>query len=159
MPGALRRRWSSSAAQLVEPSNGFRGSVPSFRVVAMCTVLTRSAFLGDAVRVGPLHVRDGVIRLMTKKTGGRVSLDVSDALVGAIRAWPIGDMTFIVGDGGSLSSKKRPPTCSAFGRRRPASTSPHTVCESGATVAFGGAADERENENSRTRCKKCGTEY
>jgi integrase len=55
---------------------------------------------GDAVRVGPLHVRDGVIRLMTEKTGERVSIAVSDALVEAIKAGPIGDMTFIVGAGG-----------------------------------------------------------
>ena len=55
---------------------------------------------GDAVRVGPAHMRDGVIRLLTEKTGERVSIAVSDTLVEAIEAGPVGEMTFIVGAGG-----------------------------------------------------------
>jgi integrase len=54
----------------------------------------------DAVRVGPAHVRDGVIRFMTEKTGERVSIAVSDALAEAVKAGPIGKLTFIVGAGG-----------------------------------------------------------
>lgn len=55
---------------------------------------------GDAVRVGPAHVRDGVIRLATEKTGERVAIAVSDALAAAIEAGPSGETTFIVGAGG-----------------------------------------------------------
>ena len=52
---------------------------------------------GDAVRVGPPHVRDGIIRLATEKTGERVAHLVSDVLAAAIEAGPVGEMTFIVG--------------------------------------------------------------
>jgi integrase len=55
---------------------------------------------GDAVRVGRAHVRDGVIRIFTEKTGVRVSIAVSEALAAAIEAGPVGDLTFIVGEGG-----------------------------------------------------------
>jgi hypothetical protein len=55
---------------------------------------------GDAVRVGRAHVRDGVIRLATEKTGERVAIAVSETLASAIEAGPVGDLTFIVGAGG-----------------------------------------------------------
>jgi integrase len=55
---------------------------------------------GDAVRVGPTHVRDGVIRLMTEKTGERVSIAITDILARALEAGLTGDQTFIVGAGG-----------------------------------------------------------
>jgi integrase len=55
---------------------------------------------GDAVRVGPAHVRDGVIRIMTEKTGERVSIAISETLIEAIEAGPVGELTFIVGAGG-----------------------------------------------------------
>ncbi len=56
---------------------------------------------GDAVRVGPPNVREGIIRLATEKTGERVSIAISDVLAAAIEAGPVGDMTFIVGAGGN----------------------------------------------------------
>jgi integrase len=56
---------------------------------------------GDAVRVGRQHVRNGVIRLTTEKTGEQVSIAISDVLAGALEAGPVGDMTFIVGAGGN----------------------------------------------------------
>ena len=55
---------------------------------------------GDAVRVGRPHVRNGVIRLATEKTGEQVSIAVSDVLDAALKAGPVGDTTFIVGAGG-----------------------------------------------------------
>jgi integrase len=61
---------------------------------------------GDAVLVGPPNVRDGVIRLATEKTGERVAIRMSDALVEAIDAGPCGDMTFIVGAAGRRLSKE-----------------------------------------------------
>jgi hypothetical protein len=72
-----------------------------------------------------MHVRDGVIRLMTEKTGQQVSIAVSDALVEAIKAGPIGDMTFIVGAGENLSSKRHSRTCSVNGRWLLGSASRH----------------------------------
>jgi hypothetical protein len=40
------------------------------------------------------HVRDGVIWLITEKTGERVSIAISETL---IEAGPVGERTFIVG--------------------------------------------------------------
>jgi integrase len=64
---------------------------------------------GDAVRVGRPHVRDRVIRFTTEKTGERVAVAMSDALVEAIEAGPCADMTFICGANG------RPMVKEAFG--------------------------------------------
>jgi integrase len=50
---------------------------------------------GDAVRVGRPHMRDGVIRFATEKTGERVAIAMSAALVEALAAGPCGDLTFI----------------------------------------------------------------
>jgi integrase len=61
---------------------------------------------GDAVRIGVPHVRDGVIRLATEKTGERVSLPVSDILAAAIEAGPIGEKTFITGPSGGSVKKE-----------------------------------------------------
>jgi site-specific recombinase XerD len=55
---------------------------------------------GDAVLVGAGHVRDGVIRILTEKTGERVSIAMSDTLASAVAAGPTGALTFIVGAGG-----------------------------------------------------------
>ncbi|HTZ67491.1 MAG TPA: tyrosine-type recombinase/integrase [Roseiarcus sp.] len=52
---------------------------------------------GDAVRVGRAHVRDGVIRLQTEKTSARVAIAISETLIEALEAGPVGDLTFIVG--------------------------------------------------------------
>ena len=81
---AYRERWSLGTHQRV-----------AFEVLRE-TGLRR----GDAVRLGRPHVRDGVIRLMTEKTGERVSIAVTDTLAAAIEAGPVGEMTFIVGAGG-----------------------------------------------------------
>jgi integrase len=81
---AYRKRWSLGTHQRV-----------AFEVLRE-TGLRR----GDAVRLGRSHVRDGVIRLMTEKTGERVSIAVTDTLAAAIEAGPVGEMTFIVGAGG-----------------------------------------------------------
>ena len=59
---------------------------------------------GDVVRVGPSHVVDGVLRVVTHKTGEPVSILVSETLAKAIEAGPTGDETFIIGEnGGALT--------------------------------------------------------
>jgi integrase len=60
---------------------------------------------GDAVRVGPGHVVDGVLRIATEKTGEHVSVAISEALAEAIEAGPIGEQTFIVGATGRPLNK------------------------------------------------------
>jgi integrase len=64
---------------------------------------------GDAVRVGRPHVRDGVIRIATEKTGERVAIAMSATLAEAIAAGPCGDLTFIA------TSDGRPTTKESFG--------------------------------------------
>jgi integrase len=51
---------------------------------------------GDAVRVGPSNIIDGVLRVVTEKTGEPVSIAVSDTLAKAIEAGPTGE-TFVIG--------------------------------------------------------------
>ena len=55
------------------------------------------------------HLRDGVIRMTTEKTGERVAIAVSDDLTAALAAGPVGDLTFIAGVAG------RPRDKAAFG--------------------------------------------
>lgn len=64
---------------------------------------------GDVVKVGRPHVRDGVIRVTTEKTGERVAVAVTDLLAEAIGAGPCGELTFIAGERG------RPMTKESFG--------------------------------------------
>ena len=61
---------------------------------------------GDAVRVGRPHLKDGVIRIATEKTGERVAVAVSAALAEAIAAGPIGELTFIAGEQGRPMTKE-----------------------------------------------------
>lgn len=65
---------------------------------------------GDAVRVGRPHLRDGVIRINTEKTGARVSIAVTDMLDAALAAGPVGEMTFIY-----AKTPNRPMGKEAFG--------------------------------------------
>lgn len=53
---------------------------------------------GDAVRLGRPHVRDGVIRIQTAKTGEWVTIRVGRELAAALAAGPVGELTFIAGD-------------------------------------------------------------
>jgi integrase len=53
--------------------------------------------IGDAVRIGPAHVIDGVLRIVTEKTSEPVSMAVSDTLTQAIEAGPTGEQTFVIG--------------------------------------------------------------
>ena len=61
---------------------------------------------GDAVRVGRPHVKDGIIRLNTEKTGERVAIAMPDELVAAIAAGPCGELTFIAGERGAPMTKE-----------------------------------------------------
>ena len=65
---------------------------------------------GDAVRVGPAHVVNGVLRIETEKTGEAVAIAVSDTLREALDAGPIGEETYIIGAFG------RPLNKHTFGR-------------------------------------------
>jgi integrase len=87
---AFRRRWPLGTRQRV-----------AFEVLRE-TGLRR----GDAVKVGRPHLRDGIIRINTEKTGERVSIRATDELLKAIASGPIGEMTFIAGERGAPMRKE-----------------------------------------------------
>ena len=75
---------------------------------------------GDAVRVGRPHVRNGIIKFATEKTGERVAIIVSVVLAEAVAAGPCGDLTFIASASGRPMSKEASATGSARSPTRPA---------------------------------------
>lgn len=50
---------------------------------------------GDAAAVGRQHVKEGVIRLKTQKTGEKVAIVMAPELIEAIEAGPCGELSFI----------------------------------------------------------------
>ena len=64
---------------------------------------------GDAVQLGRQHVRDGVIRMRTQKTGETVVIRMHPALAESIEAGPVGQLTFVCTEQG------RPYTVESFG--------------------------------------------
>ncbi|WP_245431124.1 tyrosine-type recombinase/integrase [Rhodoplanes roseus] len=98
---------------------------------------------GDAARLGKQHVRDGVIRIKTSKTGQLVTITMLPALAETLAAGPVGDLAFIVGDRGRPLTKESfgnefrewcaaaGVTKSAHGLRKLAAT---IMAENGATV-------------------------
>ena len=61
---------------------------------------------GDAVRLGRPHLRAGVIRITTEKTGERVAIAYAPELADIIDAGPIGELTFIAGERGLPMTKE-----------------------------------------------------
>ncbi|MTW16607.1 tyrosine-type recombinase/integrase [Rhodoplanes serenus] len=61
---------------------------------------------GDAVRVGRPHVRNGVIRIKTEKTGQTVYMRIAPELAAVLAAGPTGDLTWIVGEAGKPLTKE-----------------------------------------------------
>lgn len=66
---------------------------------------------GDAVRFGRQHVRDGIGKIRTEKSGGEVevTLAILPELAETLEAGPIGEMTFICGE------RRKPITKESFG--------------------------------------------
>ena len=60
---------------------------------------------GDAIRLGPEHVRGGIFRIRTEKSGVDVVAPLLPPLRHSISAGPSGDLTFIVGEKGQPFSK------------------------------------------------------
>jgi integrase len=54
---------------------------------------------GDAIRLGPKHVTDGLIEIATEKTGETAFIPIGDELTEVLAAAPAGE-TFITGAGG-----------------------------------------------------------
>lgn len=96
---------------------------------------------GDAVRAGRQHVRDGVLRIKTEKTGIEVSIPILPDLAAALDAGPKGDLTFIVGEKGSPMTKEAfgnwfSEACRAAGVQKSA----HGLRKAGATRAANNGA-------------------
>ena len=64
---------------------------------------------GDAATFGRPHVKDGIARLTTEKTGERVTFLIEPELANSLEAGPIGEMTYIAGEG------RRPMKKESFG--------------------------------------------
>jgi integrase len=89
---------------------------------------------GDALVVGRQHVKDGIIRIATEKTGERVAIVIEPDLAETLATGPIGDLAFIVRDDGHAMSKNYfsqwfAAACRAAGVRK----GPHGLRKAAAT--------------------------
>jgi integrase len=103
--------------------------------------------VGDAVRVGRPHVRNGTITLRTEKSGTTVSIPILPPLQASIEAGPIGELTFIAGE------RRRPLSKEGFAnwfreacRTAKVPGSPHGLRKAAATRAADNGATEAELE-------------
>jgi integrase len=64
---------------------------------------------GDAVRLGRQHVRDGVAKLRTEKTGVEVAIPILPVLAATLATGPCGELAFICGE------RRQPLTKESFG--------------------------------------------
>jgi integrase len=89
---------------------------------------------GDAVVVGKQHVKNGVIRLTTEKTGERVVIPIEPELEETLKAGPCGDLSFIATSSGKPMKKESfgnwfRDVCNAAGIKKSA----HGLRKAGAT--------------------------
>jgi integrase len=96
---------------------------------------------GDAVRLGRQHVREGVFRIKTEKTGAEVIAPLLPLLEQSLAAGPTGDLHFIVGERGQPLTKESfgnwfGEVCKAAGVRKSA----HGLRKAGAARAASAGA-------------------
>lgn len=130
-----------------EDIGAFRGRWPlgTRERVAFEVILGTGLRRGDAANVGRPHVRDGVIRITTEKTGERVAIPMSAEMIDAIEAGPCGEMTFI-----ATAARKR-MTKESFGnwfrnacRMAGVEKSAHGIRKAAATQKAGDGFSESE---------------
>lgn len=102
---------------------------------------------GDAVRLGRQHVKNGIIRLVTEKTGEPVIIPLLQPLADSIAASPTGDLAFIAGERGNPRAKESfgnwfRAACSAAG----VPGSAHGLRKAAATRAANAGASESQLE-------------
>jgi integrase len=104
---------------------------------------------GDACRLGKQHVRNGVFRIATEKSRGKIEVvaPILPVLAATLAAGPIGDLAFIVGERGLPMAKESFGTwfgeqCAALGLPGRA----HGLRKAGATRAAENGATERQLE-------------
>lgn len=102
---------------------------------------------GDATRLGPQHVEDGVISIVAEKTGTEIVIPMLPALAQIIEASPIGEETFIATIAGKPYRKESfgnqfKDACKAAG----VPGSAHGLRKAGATRAAENGATEAQLE-------------
>lgn len=102
---------------------------------------------GDAADVGPKHVKDGLIEILTEKSGRRVlvALPILDVLQATLDAGPIGTETWIIGERGHRFTKESfGNTFSEAATAAGVKKSAHGVRKIAATIAAENGATEAE---------------
>lgn len=74
--------------------------------VAYAILLYTGLRRGDAVRFGRQHIRNGVARIVTEKTGELAIFAIDPELQTVLDAGPCGDLTFIAGEKGANMAKE-----------------------------------------------------
>lgn len=102
---------------------------------------------GDAVTIGRQHVKDGIVRLATEKTGERVAIPIHPELQATLDAGPCGDLAWIVGERGDRLTKESfgnlfRAACNAAGVKKSA----HGLRKTGATADAQAGYTEAELE-------------
>lgn len=115
--------------------------------VAFDVLLYTGLRRGDAVTLGRQHVRNGVFKIRTEKTGADVEAPILPALAATLAAGPTGDLAFIVGERGQPMAKESFGTwfkiaCKAAG----VPGSAHGLRKAGATRAAGNGASTKQLE-------------
>jgi integrase len=103
--------------------------------------------LGDAVRLGRPHIKNGIATIRTEKTGEIVTIPILPPLQESIEAGPTGELTFIAGE------KRRPMKKESFGnwfrevcQKTGIPGSPHGLRKAAATRAADNGATEAQLE-------------
>lgn len=109
--------------------------------VAFDVLLYTGLRRGDVVKLGRQHVRDGVFRIKTEKTGAEIIAPILPPLAASLAAGPTGDLHFIVGGSGRPMSKEGfgnwfGEVCRAAGVRKSA----HGLRKAGASRAASAGA-------------------
>ena len=102
---------------------------------------------GDAARLGPKHVKNGLVEIATEKSGERilVVLPILDVLQATLDAGPIGTETWIVGERGkSMTKESFGNMFSDAARAAGVQKSAHGVRKIAATIAAENGATEAE---------------
>jgi integrase len=115
----------------------------------MFDILTYTGLrIGDVAVLGRQHVRNGVIRIDSEKTGMRVEIPMLAPLKATIEAGPIGDLAFIVTRRGTPFNKGALGTAFVEAARTAGvrGKSAHGLRKAAATRAAENGATERELE-------------
>jgi integrase len=115
--------------------------------VAFDVLLYTGLRIGDAVRLGRPHIKNGAVTIRTEKTGQLVTIPILPPLLASLDAGPVGELTFIAGERGRPLKKE---SVGAWFRRacREANVpgSAHGLRKAGATRAANNGATEAQLE-------------